>query len=54
MWDVEGAGLQAIEDAALAARLRAKVNEFNQRSVARPAAITLLFVALPALAELLQ
>lgn len=54
MWDVEGAGLQAIDDPTLAARLRRKVNDFNKKSVVLPAALTLLFVALPELADLLQ
>lgn len=49
MWDVEGAGLQRIEDAALAARLRDKVNAFNARTAAAVGLATLLFVALPEL-----
>lgn len=49
MWDVEGAGLQRIEDPALADRLRDKVNAFNTRTVAAVGLATLLFVALPEL-----
>lgn len=49
MWDVDGSGLQQIDDPALAATLRAKVNAFNVRTAAAVSLATLLFVALPEL-----
>ena len=47
MWQVDGAGLQEIEDKTLAARLRAKVNEFNLKSAGIVAVATLAFVLVP-------
>ena len=49
MWDVDGSGLQSIDDPSLAARLRAKVNAFNLQSAKVVGAATLLFVILPEL-----
>ena len=44
---MDGSGIQRIESADLAAKLRAKVNAFNARGAAKAAAITALFVAVP-------
>ena len=49
MWDVDGSGLQQIEDKSLALRLRAKVNEFNARSALVVGVLASLFVVLPEL-----
>lgn len=48
-WDVDGSGLQKIEDASLAAQLRAKVNAFNLQSAKVVGVAVLLFVVLPEL-----
>ena len=47
MWDVDGTGLQQIEDVGLAARLRAKVNAFNLRTTAIVGVAVIAFVLLP-------
>lgn len=47
MWDVEGTGMQPINDKDVAVVLRAKVTDFNLRGIAVPAAVTTAFVALP-------
>ena len=49
MWDVDGSGLQKVDDAGLAARLRARVNGLNAKVTTRAAGATLLFVLLPEL-----
>lgn len=54
MWDVDGSGLQRIEDLGIAAQLRAKVNEFNVKSFAVVGSATLLYVFIPALLQLDQ
>jgi len=47
MWQVDGSGLQEIEDQTLAATLRAKVNNFNLQSTGVVAVATLLFALVP-------
>ena len=49
MWDVDGSGLQFIRDPALAAKIKAKVNDFNAQSALVVGVATLAFVALPEL-----
>ena len=49
VWDVDGSGLQQIEDATLAAKLRAKVNAFNLQSAKVVGVLVLLFVIVPEL-----
>jgi len=44
---VDGSGIQRIESADLAAKLRNKVNVFNARGAARALAITAAFVVIP-------
>lgn len=44
---MDGTGMQPIEDESLAVKLREKVNAFNSRGSALPAALTVAFVALP-------
>ena len=46
VWDVDGSGLQAIEDQSVAAGLRAKVNSFNLQTGAIVAGVTLLYCGL--------
>jgi hypothetical protein len=50
VWDVDGTGMQKIEDDGLAQRLRDKVNAFNLDSVKVSVAATSLFVVLPEIA----
>ena len=49
VWDVDGSGLQAIEDQSIAAKLRAKVNQFNLQTAAIVFGATLLYVFVPEL-----
>lgn len=51
MWDVDGSGIQTIDDPAVAARLRDKVNAFNLKTGVYVAVATLIYAALPALFE---
>lgn len=43
--------MQKIEDQDLAAKLRAKVNDFNKSSLVLPGSVTLAFVGLPEIAH---
>lgn len=47
MWDVDGTGIQEIEDPTLAAKLLEKVNKANIGFGAVSAAITAVFCLLP-------
>ncbi|CAD7701472.1 unnamed protein product [Ostreobium quekettii] len=46
-WDVDGAGVAPIEDKGLAARMKAKVNDFNVKIALICAAITAAYAAIP-------
>jgi len=46
-WDVDGTGIQTIEDESVATALRAKVNSFNLKVSAQGFAVSLAIAALP-------
>ncbi len=48
-WDVDGSGIQKIEEPDLASAIRQRVNEFNLQSTAVCALLTLAFVLVPEL-----
>jgi len=49
LWDVEGIGMQPIDDKDVAVALRSKVTDFNLRGIAVPVVVTTAFVAFPCL-----
>lgn len=46
-WDVDGTGMQAIDDQTVAAKLRNKVNDFNVQTILVSLAITAVYAVLP-------
>jgi len=45
LWDVDGMGLQKIQDTQLASDILQKVNNFNKKTVLRATAAAFLFAA---------
>ncbi len=48
-WDVDGSGIQKIDEPGLASAIRQRVNEFNLQSTAVCVLLTLAFVLVPEL-----